>query len=110
MNAFYDPTTEKAFCSSDMRSSMDNVLASDRLSTKDAASANFDRFSSLEQVTSRSYPPLSLCLVNDGYPDAYFRQTNHYHNSMGTTPALYSWCDTNDQKMQAFGKLPLTTW
>ncbi|KAL5111499.1 Protocadherin-1 [Taenia crassiceps] len=86
MNTFYEATMDKAFCKSNMMAQIENSLYTDQRSINDASSlTTFDRFSSLGRVTHSGCPPLSLCLVNEGCPEAtYFGQMNQFRGANGS--------------------------
>nr|CDS23608.1 protocadherin 1 [Echinococcus granulosus] len=104
MNAFYEATVDKAFHNSNMVAPIENSLYTDQRSINDASSlTTCDRFSSLGRVTHGGYPPLSLCLVNEGCPEAtYFGQANQFRGANGGSAAVYSWCNSTEQRMQTF--------
>ncbi|VDK40611.1 unnamed protein product [Taenia asiatica] len=108
MNTFYEATMDKAFCNSNMMAPIENSLYTDQRSINDASSlTTFDRFSSLGRVPHSGCPPLSLCLVNEGCPEAtYFGQANQFRGANGSGAAVYSWCDSTGQRMQTFSPVP----
>ena len=114
MNTFFEPPIDKNIGNSSMVSPIENSLYNDHRLSNDATSlTTFDRFSSLGRVTHGGYPSPSLCLVNEGCPEAYFGHVNQFRSVNGTsptTPAVYSWCDTSGQKMHTFSMVPSNVW
>ncbi|VDM32944.1 unnamed protein product [Hydatigera taeniaeformis] len=108
MNTFYEATMDKTFCNSNMAAPIENSLYTDQKSINDISSlTTFDRFSSLGRVAHSGCPHLPLCLVNEGCPDAtYIGQPIQFRGANGSNAAVYSWCDSTDQKMQTFNSLP----
>ncbi|VDD78605.1 unnamed protein product [Mesocestoides corti] len=111
MNAFFDQPFMKPICNPSMVTPGEDSVHSEHRTTNDAASvATFDRFSSLGRLTNSGYPPLSPCLVNGGYHEAYFAHANRFPDTQATGGVVYSWCETPNQTPQTFSPAHANAW